>query len=44
MYVAVGQVKAAWVSGKSFHSYSHGSLKKSSNFKEKPQVGCMFHG
>ena len=38
MYVAVGKVKVAGGYGNSFHSFSHGSLKKFSKTIEKIQV------
>ena len=38
MHVAVGKVKAAWEYGNSFHSCSHGYLKKFSKTTEKIQV------
>ena len=38
MHVAVGKVKAAWEYGNSFHSFSHGDLKKFSKTSEIIQV------
>ena len=38
MHVAVGKVKAAWEYTNSFHSFSHGYLKKFSKIREKIQV------
>ena len=38
MHVAVCKVKAAWEYGNSFHSFSHGYLKKFNKTTEKIQV------
>ena len=38
MHVVVGKVKAALEYGNSFHSFSHGYLKKFSQSTEKIQV------
>ena len=38
MHVAVGKVKATWEYGNSFHSFSHGYLKKFSKTTKKIQV------
>ena len=44
MYLAVGKVEATCEYGNSFHSFSHGCIKKLSKYKEKTQVWCMLQG
>ena len=42
MYVAVSKVKAAWVYGNPFHSFSHGYFKKLSKMEKKSNFGVYY--